>query len=162
MNDLPFQLLIKPSPSAKPESLSCTLLLRAVPGRRKVYQGLWGNQPVIIKIFSHKTSARRHLKREWQKLKLLQSTGLNAPKPLLYGKTQNGLCAVVAEKINGTSALDIISKPAAGKTEKISLLRRLCRHLAEQHKKGILQKDLHPGNFLLCEEGRLPLFVHQV
>jgi tRNA A-37 threonylcarbamoyl transferase component Bud32 len=161
MDEFPFQLLIKrDSPNTQTESLLCTALLRAIPGRRQVYDALWNGKSVIVKVFSHKISAKRHLKKEWQGLNLLQSRGLNAPQPLFYGQTENGQQAVVMEKIiDSTTALDAIRK-TPDETAKLNLLAQICEELARQHNKGVLQKDLHLGNFLVSpvrnSTGRIP------
>jgi tRNA A-37 threonylcarbamoyl transferase component Bud32 len=152
MADLPFQLLIKQTSSKnKEESLSCTALLRSIPGRRKVYDALWNNKSVIVKVFSHKISSRRHLKREWEGLNKLTELELSSPKPLFYGKTEDGQPAVVVEKIaDSSTVLDALQKtPEPAK--KLDLLVLVCKDLAKQHTKGVLQKDLHLGNFLLAD-----------
>jgi len=150
MAEFPFQLLIKHTcPEKRTERLLCTALLRVVPGKRKVYDAMWNDKSVIAKVFSHKISARRHLKREWQGLSLLVNRGLSAPEPLFYGHTEDGRWAVVVQKIaESSTALDVFQEthePA----KKLDLLVLVCKELAKQHNKGVLQKDLHLGNFLL-------------
>ena len=150
MAEFPFQLLIKRTcPEKRTERLLCTALLRVVPGRRKVYDAMWNDKSVIAKVFSHKIIARRHLKREWQGLSLLVSRGLSAPEPLFYGHTEDGRWAVVVQKIaDSLTVLDVFQEthePA----KKLDLLALVCKELAKQHNKGVLQKDLHLGNFLL-------------
>jgi len=154
MTQLPFQLLIKRSGSEKQtESLLCTALLRAIPGRRAVYDATWNGKYIIVKVFSHKISARRHLKKEWRGLNLLHSKGLNVPKVLFYGQTQDGQQVIAIEKITeSATVLDALGK-IANESEKLDLLILVCKELARQHDKGIFQKDLHLGNFLLrCDK----------
>jgi tRNA A-37 threonylcarbamoyl transferase component Bud32 len=134
------------------ETLLCTDLLRAVPGRRQTYDALWKENQVIVKTFSHKISARRHLSREVRGLNQLQKRGLNSAKPLFYGKAQDGRWAVVIQKIvNSTTALDVFIE-TTGKHKKRDLLMQVSRELAQQHNKGVIQKDLHLGNFLLSDD----------
>lgn len=150
MAKFPFQLLIKSASwKNKDESLTCTALLRAIPGRRQVYDALWDGRGVIVKVFSHKISAKRHLKKEWRGLSLLQRHGLSSPAPLFYGRTEDGQWAVVVEKIaNMSTVLDVLGE-TTDEAKKLRLLALVCKELAEQHNKGVLQKDLHLGNFLL-------------
>jgi len=150
MAKFPFQLLIKSASwKNKDESLTCTALLRAIPGRRQVYDAFWDGRGVIVKVFSHKISAKRHLKREWRGLSLLQRRGLSSPAPLFYGRTEDGQWAVVVEKIaNMSTVLDVLGE-TTDEAKKLELLALVCKELAEQHNKGVLQKDLHLGNFLL-------------
>ncbi|MBC8468776.1 MAG: protein kinase [Planctomycetes bacterium] len=152
MAEFPFQLVINRTyPRKRRECLLCTALLRAIPGRRKVYDASWGNKSVIAKVFSHKISARRHLRREWQGLKLLVSHGISAPEPLFYGHTEDGHWAVVVQKIPESSTISDIFLQTPDPCKKLSLLVLICKEMAKQHIKGILQKDLHLGNFLLRE-----------
>ena len=152
MAEFPFQLVINCTyPRKRTERLLCTALLRAIPGRRKVYDASWGNKSVIAKVFSHKISARRHLKREWQGLKLLASHGVSAPEPLFYGQTEDGQWVVVIQKISESSTILDIFLKTPDPAKKLSLLVLICKEMAKQHTKGILQKDLHLGNFLIRE-----------
>jgi tRNA A-37 threonylcarbamoyl transferase component Bud32 len=150
MDKFPFQLVIERScPEKGEEIISCAALLRTIPGRRKVYDALWKDRNVIVKVFSHSINARHHLKREWQGLREMVKRNLNSPAPLFYGKTEDDQWAIVVEKINNSStALDIFNK-TMDKSAKLDLLILVCKELARQNSKGVLQKDLHLGNFIL-------------
>jgi tRNA A-37 threonylcarbamoyl transferase component Bud32 len=163
MAEFPFQLVINCTyPRKQREFLLCTALLRAIPGRRKVYEASWGNKSVIAKVFSHKISARRHLRREWRGLKLLASQGISAPEPLFYGHTEDNHWVVVVQKIPESSTILDIFLKTSNPAKKLSLLVLICREMAKQHTKGILQKDLHLGNFLLSEDKVFALDVGQM
>jgi len=149
MAKFPFQLLIKSASSGNEESLLCKALLRSVPGSREVYDALWNNKKVILKLFSHRISARRHLKRDWEGLSNLIKLELNSPKPLFCGKTEDGRWAMVVEKIVHSSTALNVFQQTKEPTEKLDILITVCRELAKLHSKGVLQKDLHLGNFLL-------------
>lgn len=153
MVEFPFQLLIKDSSSDKrEESLTCLSLLRVIPGRRCVYDALWNDREVIVKVFLDKISAGRHLKREWRGLNLLQERGLSAPGPLFFGKTENGGLAMVIEKIADSSTAIEVFNETTDLSGKLNLLGLVCKELASQHSKGVMQKDLQLGNFLLQGE----------
>lgn len=153
MCKFPFQLSINcVFPKSSTESLVCTALLRSIPGRRKVYDALWAQKPVIVKLFSHKISAHRHLKTEWQGLRLLQKRQSNSPIPLFHGKTEDGCYAMVMEKITDSSTALQIFNQTKDQDEKLNLLVLIAKEMANQHSKGILQKDLHLGNFLVKGE----------
>lgn len=170
MAELPFQLVIKRrSPGDAEESLLCTGVLRAVPGRREIYDAVWDNKSVVVKVFLHKISARRHLRREWRGLNRLRKRQLSSPKPLFFGQTQNGRWAVVLEKIvDSVTVLDVLTE-TTDKTDELELLVRVCRELARQHSKGVMQKDLHLRNFLVAGEriyaldpSQMRFFAHEV
>ncbi|MDT8303681.1 MAG: lipopolysaccharide kinase InaA family protein [Sedimentisphaerales bacterium] len=153
MAEFPFQLLINCTyPRKRSEFLLCTALLRVIPGRRKVYDASWGNKSVIAKVFSHKISARRHLRREWRGLKILASQGINAPEPLFYGHTEEGHRVVVVQKIPESSTILDVFLKTPEPAKKLNLLALVRNEMAKQHIKGVLQKDLHLGNFLLSND----------
>ena len=170
MPEFPFELRIKET-SSEPgeETLQCTDLLRAVPGKREIYDAVWNQTPVIAKMFSHKISARRHLNREVRGLNQLQKRTLNSAAPLFYGRAEDGRWAVVIRKIvNSTTALKVLTKTTE-KHKKLQLLTQVCRELAKQHSKGVVQKDLHLGNFMQAEDqiyildpGQMQFFPHPV
>jgi len=100
-------------------------------------------------VFSHRINAKRHLKRELQGLSKLAARGLSSPAVLFSGKTEDSRWAIVTEKIpDSSTVLDVLDK-TTDSSKKLDLLLLVCKELAKQHNKGVLQKDLHPGNFLL-------------
>jgi len=86
---------------------------------------------------------------------LLKTRQLSSPEPLFYGKTKKNQWAMVTEKIPDCSTvLDAFSE-TADKSRKFDLLLLICQELAKQHSKGVLQKDLHLGNFLLAHNNKV-------
>ncbi len=170
MANFPFELRIKGTSTENgEETLVCTALLRAVPERRQIYDATWNQTPVIAKMFSHKISAKRHLNREVKGLIQLRKRRLNSAGLLFYGRAEDGRWGVVIEKIiNSTTALEVFYK-TTDKRIKIDLLLQICRELAYQHSKGVIQKDLHLENFLQAEDqiymldpGQIRFFPHEI
>ncbi|MHC4507986.1 MAG: lipopolysaccharide kinase InaA family protein [Planctomycetota bacterium] len=153
MAEFPFQLVIKRiSPTEVKESLLCTSVLRSIPGRRQIYDARWNDQHVVAKVFSHTIKARYHLRREWRGLDQLQKRGLNAPKPLFYGKAEDGRWVIVSQKIlDSATLLDVLSATTE-KSKELALFVEAAGELAKQHSKGVIQQDLHLGNFLKAGE----------
>jgi len=153
MTELPFSLSIKPtSPKSRSETLVCVGSLRLLPGKREVLDAVWDKRPVVLKVFAEPLKAKWHMKRDRQGLKRLEKLGLNTPKALLCGKTNDGRYAVVTEKITDASTLSQLKDNTTDPEKKLQLLLAAGRELAKQHTKGVLQKDLHLGNFLLQGE----------
>lgn len=170
MDEFPFQLIVKRTSLKKgKEFLLCTGLFRIVPGRRATYDAKWNDKSVVAKVFSHKIHARRHLRKEWRGLIRLQKLGLSSPKPLFNGRTEDRQWIIVLEKIaESATILDVLGE-TTDKQKEMDLLIRVYRELAKQHSKGILQKDLHLGNFLLAgdriyalDPGKMQFFRHEV
>ncbi|MHC4416952.1 MAG: lipopolysaccharide kinase InaA family protein [Planctomycetota bacterium] len=170
MSKFPFQLDIeRVCGKQRQESLVCTAVLRVIPGRRAVYDAQWGQRSVIAKVFSDRISRRRHLKDEWRRLGLLRERGLSSPEPLFYGQTPDGRAVVVVEKIaESATVLEALEK-TTDNDKRVDLLSKVCRELAGQHEKGVLQEDLHLGNFLVgggevfaLDAGRMRFFSRRV
>jgi len=160
--DLPFQLKIIKAVTKKTEQLECTALLREVVGKRRVYEALWNGRETIVKVFSDKLKAGYHLRGEWRGLHLLRARGLNAPRALFTGVLEDAGCALVTEKIaDSLTAAEVVST-AQNNSEKTDLICRLCRELARQNNKAVIQKDLHLGNFLVTHQKIYALDVGQM
>jgi tRNA A-37 threonylcarbamoyl transferase component Bud32 len=125
--------------------------------KRQVLDAVWDQQPVILKLFTSTTKAKYHAVREWRALKLLQERELNSPAPLFYGKTDQSNWAVVIEKIVDAQNVRKVWDNTADAAGKCDLLCKVARELVKQHCKGVLQKDLHLGNFLLKDQEVLAL-----
>ena len=140
MAEFPFQLFIKCASSKnEEESVLCTGLFRTVPGRRAIYDAVWKDTSVVVKVFSHKIKARLHLKRELKGLNQLQRRGLRSARPLFSGKTGDGRWAIVLEKIvDSATVLDVLAETTDKRAE-LDLLVRVSRELAKQHSNGVLQ-----------------------
>lgn len=152
MTEPPFQLKVAKAVTKKTEKLECTALLREVVEKRRVYEAIWNNRETIVKVFSDKLKAGYHLKREWRGLHLLKARGLNSPRPLFTGQLDDASLVLVTEKIaDSKTAIQVISA-AEDNSEKTDLMLRLCRELAKQNNKGVIQKDLHLGNFLVTHQ----------
>ena len=150
MNDFPVQLEINRLSDTKTiENVSCYELLREIAGKRQVYDGIWNDKAVIIKIFLDPISAGRHLKKEWQGLKKLQQLELNSARPLFYGMGKNNSWVIVSEKIVGAETALCAMRQCKTKDAKVELVLKVTSELAREHAKGVTQKDLHLGNFLI-------------
>ncbi|MFA5422479.1 MAG: lipopolysaccharide core heptose(II) kinase RfaY [Phycisphaerae bacterium] len=129
--------------------LTCTKLLRHVPGKRSVYMAAFEGKDCVLKIYENRRRAKSHLRKEWSILKSLGESGLNCPAPYFCGRTPKGDWAIVTEYINNSQTALELYNAAAGTSEKVSILHLLCEELAKLNHRGILQKDLHLGNFLI-------------
>jgi len=158
MTKSPFELLIKNvCPGKGDRVLICTKLLRHIPGKRRVYFALLGNQKVIAKIYETKFFSKPRLLNEWSKLKHLHNAGLNSPRPLFYGRCETGGWAIVTEFIEHSAAALELYYKADTPQDKVHILQPLFSELARLNEAGIFQKDLHLGNFLISGDKVFPL-----
>jgi len=158
-----LELVIKNTSTQNDEEIVlCKKLLRSISHRRYVYDGSWNNQDVIVKLFSSKIHSYRHLHREWKGLQTLHSKGISSPQPFFKGETDDGQKVVVIENIVGSSTVLDALNATDDKNKQLELLILTARELAEHHNKGVIQKDLHLGNFLLKDETLFALDAGQM
>ena len=157
MSKYAVQLAIRSAcESDRIEQVTCKAVLREVPGARVVYDGRWEDRDVIVKLFVDKLKGRIHVRKEWRGLETLGERGADSAKGLFYGQTDDGGWALVMEKIPQAVSAREVFDAAADAEAKIELVLRICGELAVHHEKGIIQRDLHLGNFLLGD-GRVYL-----
>ncbi len=149
MTKFAFSIVVNPiSGAEKSQQIECVAQLRIIEGKRVVYDGLWEQNPVIAKVFTDPIKARYHFQKEWRGLQQLSRRGLSIPKPLFCGKSEKSQWVIVTEKIrDAKTASEFFEISDTGQRQ--DLLVRISRELANHHKAGVLQKDLHLGNFLV-------------
>lgn len=149
MEHLPFELVLdRAGAKDGPVSVRCISCLRSVEGRRKVYDAVWDNRPVIAKVFDRGFGAERHVRKEWNGLQKLAQRGLAAPEPLFRGRTEDDKWIILMEKLEKTATLLDVLNETEDSDSKQNLLISFSRVLAKQHSLGVVQEDLHLGNFL--------------
>jgi tRNA A-37 threonylcarbamoyl transferase component Bud32 len=147
---VPFTIDIQ-SCDGRRMQITCLEVMRIVAGTRRVYKAVWESRPVIVKLFVRFGKARYHMKREWRGLQCLQERRLSTPKPLFCGRTSSGW-VVVTERIEGALTASELWEQADTLEQKVNLLCRIATQLARQHIAGVIQSDLHLGNFLIRGE----------
>jgi tRNA A-37 threonylcarbamoyl transferase component Bud32 len=147
---VPFELHLKSIfPQQGDRVLRCTELLRHIPGKRRVYSAWLEDKKVIAKIFETRFRAKSRLLDEWSKINGLLRAGLNSPQLHFYGRSEQGQWVIAIERIeDSTAALELYQK-AESTQKKLEILLLLFEELAKLNEAGIIQEDLHLGNFLI-------------
>lgn len=73
-----------------------------------------------------------------------------------YGTTDNNLCYIAMEYLNGMDLSAVVQKHVPMDLKRVwKILVQSCRSLAEAHRLGLVHRDLKPENIFLCqrEEG---------
>ena len=117
----------------------CSATLRSQPGRRFVAAAMIDGQRAVLKAFFG-PRAQRGFVRERRGVAALQAARLPTPKLLASGRG-GGALVLAFEHMEGHA-------PTAADGEAVLAL------LARLHDRGLRQRDLHLGNFLVCD-GRL-------
>ncbi|MCC6657726.1 MAG: hypothetical protein IT512_06055 [Rhodocyclaceae bacterium] len=119
--------------------------LRILPGKRLTGVGRWNGRTVLAKLFVAARGAERHWQRECRGIDRLKSHALPTPALLASGRLEGAGHFVLTEYLEGASCPDADSPEA---------LAQVFEAVGALHARGILQEDVHLGNFLL-REGRL-------
>lgn len=142
--ELPFVL-----PLADGSRLVVHQLLRALPGKRLVGRGEWQGRAVLAKLFLDASSARRCAAEAAGIERLLQA-GLPTPECVFVGALPGGGHVLMTAYLAGARTL--AESWAAGTDSTLALLGPAFRLLGSLHAQGIVQEDMHLGNFLLAED----------
>jgi len=140
---------ITPTGAHHAEELVLRHALRVLPGKREVFDASWNGRNVVVKVFLHPLKARYHWQRELRGLQRLSELGFLAPTLLLWGRTKKGHWAIVTEKIEDALSGGELWNRMVTLEQKQELLRRIAVELSRQHASGVLQMDMHLGNFMV-------------
>ena len=128
-------------------------LLRVLPGKRIVGEARWQGRRVLVKLFVAGGSAR-HWQQEKSGVEALLRAGIQTPDLLLATPLLAGghvLLTVYLEAAQSLAEAWIsLGDQPAGSTAALDVLRLACRALGVLHAAGLVQQDLHLGNFLRC------------
>ena len=116
------------------------------------------DRDVAIKILSSgrlaDTAARQRFRKE-----ALALSELNHPNiAIIYDfDTSDGIDYLVEELIPGKSLREMLEAGALSEDGCIELGKQLCAGLAAAHERGIVHRDIKPGNILVTTEGHLKI-----
>lgn len=133
------------------DKLTCTEILRHLPGKRLVCGGNWqGRGPVVVKVFLDPTGAERHCRRERQGIQAMQEAHIPTPELLLQGHLADGQAPLlIFRKMEGFENLAEHLDKTENTQERIDAMGLAVASIARLHEAGLRQRDVHPGNFLL-------------
>lgn len=155
---VPFRIALGAN-GAEGGELVVTRLLRVLPGRRVVGDGLLDGRRVLAKLFVDKDSARR-AERERLGIAALAAAGIPTPALLATAALPGGGHLLTTEFLDGATTLLEHWRPLAdrppGDADALALLAPAFRLLGQLHRAGLAHDDLHFGNFLL-HDGHLHL-----
>lgn len=140
------------------QELICKEAVRYMPGKRLVCRAEFNGQDVYVKLFIHPKNSKRHFEREKTGIEIMEKRGVKTPLLLFAGcfKSSNPLFKhgyiIILKAI--TSGVSFKQKwmETESITEKTEILKLLVQTITLHHKKRILQKDLHFGNFLIAKQ----------
>ncbi len=138
------------------QTLVVRRILRILPGKRVVGEGTISGQSVLAKLFVSKGGAsKRHWQCEKQGIESLRRADLPTPELVHSGRIEGGGYALLTRFIHDADSL-INVWPSLGDQPHshpniYPLVDKVLRLLARMHQSGLVQDDLHFGNFLLAQ-----------
>ena len=149
---LPFRLVL-----ADGQCLVVRSLLRVLPGKRIVGEAEYVGGRVLAKVFVA-TGSKRHWQRECAGIGALHKASLPTPDVLASSEMAGGGYVVLTRFYEDAESLADAWKRAdnsqAGDVSAENVLSPALALVARMHQRGLMQDDLHLGNFL-CVAGQL-------
>ena len=148
---LPFRVRL-----ADGQTLCVQRLLRVLPGKRLVGEALLADgRKVLAKLFVARGS-RRHWRKEQRGIAALAGAGLPTPALVAAQALPGGghalLTAYLEQAVSLAADWDVVRFLPPGDARAVSVLAPALRLLGRMHACGLVQNDLHLGNFLRCAE----------
>ena len=143
---VPFRMAL-----ADGRELTMLALLRVLPGKRVVGEALLDGQPVLSKLFIANGSAR-HWQQERAGIEALRAASVPTPPAVAALALAGGGHALLTEFLAPAESLDqawsrLAARPP-GDAAATALLLPALAMLGKMHAAGLVQEDLHLGNFL--------------
>jgi tRNA A-37 threonylcarbamoyl transferase component Bud32 len=129
------------------EPLHVERVLRNLPGKRLVCAGRWRDQAVVAKIYSDPRRHAIHAEREAAGAGALTAQGIAAPR-LLHRLAQSDRDVLIFERIDPAQSALERWEASADAPARREVLRTLVQTVAAMHNAGLLQEDMHLGNFI--------------
>ncbi|MBW2181091.1 MAG: hypothetical protein JRG81_12095 [Deltaproteobacteria bacterium] len=148
---VPFRSILESG--AESVELVCTHIARILPGKRLVCFGDLDGQQVVAKFFLDSGGAKRHSARELRGVKAFKTAKIKTPELLFKGRQgPENLPVLCFRRIVPSEDLFEAWERQTEDEQRIRLLSRAVAVVADQHKAGLKQNDLHRENFLLSGE----------
>ena len=134
------------------QSLELLKVFRVLPEKRVVALARWRGQRVLAKLFFARMRWPQHLQRESDGVQAIVAAGVATPAVLASGTSVDGGTGVLLLQYIENSETVGQHWERAADAEREILLRKVVTLIAECHRRGLLQKDIHLDNFLLANE----------
>lgn len=141
-----------PDRSGVAAEVSCGPPLRVIAGKRSSHLARWNGRDVFVKLFFDKRRARVHWQREKSGIEALADRSLLTPALLYAGwLPAQRAYVLITEALIDAQTLSESWARAPDMDTRLELLRLVATTLAQQHEAGVVQSDLHLGNFLIAD-----------
>lgn len=129
-------------------TLTLTSVLRVLPGKRIVGAAQFNGKTVLAKLFIGRKSGR-DWQREYDGIAALQAAGIATPALLQGSELAGGGHVLLTRFLDAADNLsDLWQAANSDQTAALKLITPALYTLGRMHEAGLVQKDLHLGNFL--------------
>lgn len=130
--------------------LTCQKIVRVVPQKRVVCQGLWQGKDVYAKLFFGK-NAKKYAARDAAGVKWLIDANIDTPPMLHQGEAlEEKVQVLIFEAIEPANNVEQIWQDL-NLTQRLTLAKKVVVEVAKHHDANLLQTDLYLKNFLVSE-----------
>jgi len=133
------------------EPLEIIERVRHLPNKRSVYHGFWLHQYVYCKVYKDPKRAQIHWQRELEGINALIKKKILTADLLYSGRTESGEWVIVLSEIKHAATVLSAFSALNEDDDQLFLLEKMAELIADHHNLGLIQEDLHFGNFLLKE-----------
>lgn len=135
---------------ANGEELRIQKALRVIPKKRLTAYGVWNDKEVVVKLFFSPRKAKYYAKRDSAGIAALVRAEIPTPNLLYAGPAAvKDVELLIFEYLDNAENFTNLWRNATDSSEQLKLLVKILRAIAKQHKAGLVQEDLHSGNFML-------------
>lgn len=132
-------------------ALTCQQVVRVVPKKRVVCQGLWQGKPVYAKLFFGK-NASKYAARDAAGIKWLMDANIDTPRLLYQGKAaEENTQVLIFEAITPANNAEQVWHDL-NQHHRLALVKKIVAEVAKHHNAGLLQTDLYLKNFLVSDD----------
>lgn len=154
----PFELALE-----RDQVVSATEVVRVLPKKRMVAFGTWQGMPVVIKLFFDHKHALRHRDADVAGMKALYTNNIPAPALRYEGRAnEKRIHVLIYERIQQAESLYALWRQTPDVHLLEATLKNVVIELATQHVLGVVQKDVHLGNFLITDKQVITLDGGQI
>ncbi len=132
--------------------IACQEVLRFLPGKRLVVRAEQEGQPVIVKCF-YGNGANRYYQRELTGINGFIRAGIDTPTLLDSSSEQQALLTIVTEDLGKVESLEQVwQQTTLDEKQRQCWLQKTARLLAQLHRAGVCQEDIHLDNLLVSND----------
>jgi tRNA A-37 threonylcarbamoyl transferase component Bud32 len=125
-------------------------VVRLIPKRRMVVFGSWRGVPAVAKLFYDRLHAARHLAADATGMKAMKDNKIPTPGLLYAGAAQDeNIQILIMERILESTNLEALWLKRETDECVLATLHAVMVEVATQHVLGVMQRDMHLGNFLI-------------